>query len=276
VGSELPSRLEALGHEVVPATRHDLDLAAPGSIGPAVEAISPDAVVNCAAYNAVDRAEEEPDVAMAVNAVGVGELAEACAARSIHLVHISTDYVFSGDKASPYDETDEPGPRSEYGRSKLAGEEAVRAAGGVWTVVRTALVFGTIGRSLVELILDRALSGQDLRMTDDQRGSPTHAGDLAGMLAAMVHARVEGLFHVTNGGSCSPFDLATLVADVAGITTASIEAISIDDLGRKAVRPRNSALVSVRLEAAGLDPLRPYGEAVAERVKGLLAARGQA
>lgn len=271
VGSELPSRLRPLGADVITTGRDTLDLTDPDSVRSAVEAAAPDVVINCAAYNAVDRAEDEADAAMAVNADGVGVLAEVCAARGAHLIHTSTDYVFSGDKGSLYDEDDEPAPRSAYGRSKLAGEEAVRAVGGRWTLVRTALVFGTVGRSLVELILDRSLAGEPLRMVDDQRGSPTHAGDLAGVLAAMAVGQVEGLYHATNAGDCTPYELSAVVLEAAGVTDADVEAITTEELGRRASRPRNSALVSVRLASTGIEPLRPYREAVEERVKELLA-----
>lgn len=275
LGAEMPPHLRAAGvDDVVAVGRDDVDLARPESIREAVAATEPDAVVNCAAYNAVDQAETDLEGAMAVNSTGVGVLAEACAERGAHFIHVSTDYVFSGDKGTPYDETDAPAPRSAYGRSKLAGEGAVEAAGGRFAIARTAWVFGTIGRSLIELILDRGLAGEPLRMVDDQRGSPTHAGDLAAALSAMAVGGIEGLFHVTNEGTCSPFELSAMVLDAAGVRDASVERVSIADLGRPASRPPDSTLISVRLEQAGVEPLRPLREAVDERVKELIALRG--
>lgn len=270
VGTECVPRLRAAGFDVVAAARTDLDLTDAGKIREVVARVEPDAVVNCAAYNAVDQAEADPGTAMVVNAEGVGVLAEACAARVSHFVHLSSDYVFPGDKGSAYDETDAPDPASTYGKSKLAGEEAVRAAGGRWAIVRTAWVFGAIGRSLVETILQRGRVGEPLRMVHDQRGSPTHAGDLADALVAVVERGAQGMLHVTNEGDCSPYELADLVLATAGIDRGGLEAISLEELGRPAARPRNSALVSVRLADVGLDPLRPLEEAVAERVKELL------
>lgn len=272
VGTEMPVHLAAQGFdEVVAAGRGEVDLTDPDSIRRGVEAARPDVVVNCAAYNAVDRAEEEPDAALAVNGVGVGVLAEACAARGAHLVHISTDYVFSGDKGSAYDETDDPEPRSAYGRSKLAGEEAVRAAAGRWTLVRTALVFGRVGRSLVETIVARALAGEPLRMVDDQRGSPTAAGDLAAVLADLARHGVEGLFHVTNAGDTTPYELAGVVLEWAGLDASVVERITSAELGRPAARPANSALRSVRLGATGVATPRHYLLAVEERVSEIMA-----
>lgn len=277
VGTEVVARLEhAPGYELTATTRDELDLAQPASLAPFVESVAPDVVINCAAYNAVDRAEDEPDLAMTVNGTAVGELAAACARRGAFLVHVSTDYVFDGTKGAPYDETDEPGPQSVYGRSKLAGEEAVRAAAGGHAVVRTAWVFGRIGRSLVEAIVDRVVAGEELRMVDDQTGSPTHAGDLASALVAVGTRRLAGLYHATNVGACTPYGLAREIADLLDAPDVTIEAITTEDLGRPAPRPAYSALTSVRLAADGLPPLRPLGDALADAVPALAAVRGGA
>jgi len=277
VGSVLPSRLERLGvADVVAVGRADIDLLVPESVRAGVEGAAPDVVVNCAAYNAVDQAEDDAAAAHAVNATAPGLLAEVCREAGAHFIHISTDYVFSGDKGSPYVESDEPAPRSEYGRSKLAGEQAVEAAGGSWTVVRTALVFGSIGRSLVELIAGRGLDGLPLSMVVDQRGSPTSAGDLAGVLAEMAVRRCEGLFHVANAGDCSPYELAHFIFGVAGLDPSVIGHTTAAEFGRPASRPANSALISERLADAGIAPLRHFHEAVEERVLEMVAARSRA
>lgn len=274
VGSELPGVLARSGvDDLVLATRSAIDLSDPDAIRAGVEQAAPDVVINCAAYNAVDQAEAEPEVAMAINGVAPGVLAEACRDGAAHLIHISTDYVFSGDKGEPYNEDDDPAPLSAYGRSKRAGEEAIEAAGGTTTIVRTALVFGRIGRSLVELIVSRAVAGEPLTMVGDQRGSPTHAADLAGALAEMALRRVEGLFHVTNAGDCSPYELAQLVIGALGVDGSQLGRTTAAAFGRPAPRPTNSALVSTRLESAGLSPLRPYEDAVRDRVSELIAAR---
>lgn len=277
VGTEIVARLDAAsGHELIAATRNELDLTRPASIAPFVGSVAPDVVINCAAYNAVDRAEDEPDVAMTVNGASVGELAVACAHQGVFLVHVSTDYVFDGTKGSPYDETDEPNPQSVYARSKLAGEEAVQAAGGDHAVVRTAWVFGRVGRSLVEAIVERVVAGEELRMVDDQTGSPTHAGDLASILVDIGTRRLGGTYHATNAGTCTPYGLASEIAGLLDARDASIEAITTEELGRPAPRPAYSALTSVRIEPAGLSPLRPLDDALAAVVPDLAAARGRA
>ncbi|MBI2168754.1 MAG: dTDP-4-dehydrorhamnose reductase [Actinobacteria bacterium] len=275
VGSELPKCLADLGvTDVASLGRGELDLADSSSVRDAVASLRPDAVINCAAYNAVDQAEAEPEAAEAVNAHGVAALAEACGAHGAHLIHISTDYVFAGDKGSAYDEGDPPAPLSAYGRSKLAGEEAALSATGPSTVARTAIVFGRLGRSLVETIVNRAQAGEPLRLVTDQRGSPTFAPDLARVLAQMAVERVEGLYHVVNAGDCSPFELAHLIFDIAGrdrLDGVEVEEITSEQLNRAAPRPPNSSLVSSRLAAAGFAPLRSLHDAVEERVREMVA-----
>jgi dTDP-4-dehydrorhamnose reductase len=272
VGSELSALLA--GHDVVALGRHDLDLTAPTLVDDVVD-LTPDVVVNCAAVNDVDGVEADDRPARAVNADAPGRLGEACGRLGAHLIHLSTDYVFAGDKAGPYDEDDTPAPLSAYGRSKLAGEAAVMAGPGTWTVVRTAIVFGRRGRGLVETILDRARAGQPLRMAGDLRISPTYALDLAGVLVHMAADRVTGLYHVANAGSCTPYELALEVVDAAGLDDAAVERVGIADLARPAPRPPNSALVSARLPTTGIAPLRHYRDAVRELVPELAARTAQ-
>lgn len=274
VGTELVALARAdPSLDVVAATRDDLDLADLDSIPGILARAAPDVVVNCAAYNAVDAAEDDPETAMRVNGEAPGVLARACAEQGAHLVHISTDYVFDGEKRTPYEEGDEPTPRSAYGRSKLAGERAVSRVGGPHALVRTAWVFGRVGRSLVELIVRRAAAGHELRMVDDQRGSPTCARDLAGALLRLAAEGATGTVHVTNAGSCTPYELALDVVDVAGLHDATIERVTTEELARPAPRPAYSVLASTRLSSLGLEPLRHYRDALAELVPGMLVSQ---
>lgn len=269
VGSQLPGFL--VGHEVTAATRSELDLADPEGIREAVEGLRPQLVVNCAAYNAVDRAETETEVAMRINAGAVRDLALACSAVGAHLVHISTDYVFPGTKGEPYDERDEPEPLSAYGRSKRAGELELMAHAGSWTLVRTAWVFGCLGRSFVEGVLRRLLSGEPLRVAGDQRGSPTCARDLAAVLARLGVERVQGLYHVTNAGGPSRYELACAIAEAAGLDPARVVETTSAEFPAVAVRPADSRLVSVNLPTTGIPPLRDYREALGELIPQLVA-----
>ena len=248
--------------------RDALDVSDPVAVARMLDAAGPDVVINAAAFNDVDGAEADPTRAMAVNAVGAGHLARACREHGALLVHVSSDYVFDGAKREPYREDDCPAPLNVYGVSKLAGGLLVAASGANHLTVRTSGVFGAGGNrvkggSFVERILARAHRGQPLRVVNDQVFSPTYAPDLAAALLALVDRGRRGLIHVTNSGTCSPHELAVAALDIAGIA-ASVEAISTRDLGAPARRPAYSVLANDRARTAGLAPLRPWREALAE------------
>ena len=174
LGADVADRLAASGHEVVAASRRDLDITRRDQVLGAVGAVRPDAVVNCAAYTAVDSCETDADRAFAVNALAVRHLAEAARRFDAHLCHLSTDYVFSGDKPEPYHEWDRPDPRSVYGASKLAGEQE---AGEAATVVRTSWLCGRHGANMVGTVLRLAAEDAPMRFVTDQRGSPSFTPD---------------------------------------------------------------------------------------------------
>jgi dTDP-4-dehydrorhamnose reductase len=266
LGRALVSRLGA--RAVWAEGRDALDVRDPAAVSRVLDDVRPDVVINAAAYNDVDGAETDPASAMAVNAVGPGNLARACRDRGALLVHVSSDYVFDGAKREPYREEDCPRPASVYGVSKLAGCLLVAAGGGAHLIVRTSGVFGAGGNrvkggSFVERILAKARSGQPLRVVNDQVSSPTYAPDLAAALVALVEQGARGLLHVTNSGACSPYDLAAAALEIAGIH-ARIEPIRTADLGAPARRPPYSVLDNSRARAAGLAPLRTWREALAE------------
>ncbi|HEY2946771.1 MAG TPA: dTDP-4-dehydrorhamnose reductase [Vicinamibacteria bacterium] len=252
--------------------RDALDVCDPAAVASVLDRVHPDVVINAAAFNDVDGAEADPAPAMAVNAVGAGHLARACRERGAVLVHVSSDYVFDGAKREPYREEDCPRPLNVYGVSKLAGCSLVAAAGGPHLTVRTSGVFGSGGNrikggSFVERILARARAGQPLRVVGDQVFSPTYAPDLAAALVALVERDARGLLHVTNSGSCSWHELATAALEIAGVR-ASVEAIGSRELGAPARRPPYSVLANDRACAAGLAPLRPWRDALAEFLRG--------
>jgi len=260
--------MRVLPGDVVGLRRPDADLTQPDSLSAALRQHRPSIVINCAAYNFVDRAENEPDVAMAANAHGVQALAAVCGDLGSALVHISTDHVFGADaeRRTPYVETDVPGPVNVYGRSKLAGEELVRSLCDRHYVVRTCGLYGNHGQggkgsNFVEAILKRAANGSPLRVVHDQQCSPTSTADLARAISAIIGTTVYGLYHITNAGSCTWFEFAQaivretgLAADVAPITTA--------EYGAKAHRPAYSVLECGKYARLGLAPMRPWGEAL--------------
>lgn len=266
LGRDLCPRLPG---EVVPLTRADIDLNRPETIAPAVRAIRPSVLVNCAAYNFVDRAEAEPDAAFAANAWGVRALATACAAVGCKLVQFSTDYVFGLDatRAEPLTEVDPPGPVSVYGLSKLAGEYLVRAADPGHLVIRTCGLYGVWGSggkggNFVETMLRVAGQGKPLRVVNDQRCTPSYTVDVAGATAALIRAGANGLFHVTNAGSTTWHDFAAAIFRQAGVR-ADLTPITSAEFGAAARRPPFSVLSNAHLVSAGFPALRTWTEALA-------------
>lgn len=241
-----------------------LDVSDRNAILRAVESHNPDWVINAAAFNDVDGAETSADRAFAVNADGPGYLAEAAAAVGASILHVSTDYVFDGEKGTPYTEDDVPHPLSVYARSKYEGERRVAEQRAPYCVIRTAWLYGKHGKNFVTAILAAARNGKPLRVVADQVGSPTATADLAGVLAGIITTTARGLFHAVNDGSCSRFEFARAI--VQG--SVEVQPITTAEAARPAPRPRNSALTSVRWAATGLPPLRPWGAALADFLAG--------
>ena len=223
----------------------------------------PELVFNCAAYNAVDRAESEPEVARQVNSVGPGLVAAVCRQHGARLVHFSTNFVFDGSLGRPYIESDQAHPLSVYGKSKLDGESAVLGVLPEALVIRTAAVFGDRGSevkggSFPGRILERARRGEKLRVVSDQTVNPTYARDLAKAAIALEAAHMGGVVHVVASGCCSWNEFARAALAEGGMD-AEVEAVTTAELGAPAPRPINGCLASARTEA-----LRPWREGLAE------------
>lgn len=226
-------------------------------------------VVNAAAWTDVDGAESHEDAAYAVNAVGAGNIAHACTETGAVLVHLSTDYVFDGAATSPYPEDAAPAPRSAYGRTKAAGERLVLDAARDAYVVRTAWLYGAGGHNFVRTMarLARERDG-GLDVVADQRGSPTWSRHLAGAIVRLVEARPEpGIYHVTNGGETTWNGLARAVFAAIGADPERVRPVTTAQFPRPAPRPAYSVLAHDRWLAAGLDPLPPWREALADAIR---------
>jgi dTDP-4-dehydrorhamnose reductase len=238
------------GLELIPAGRPEADLAEPGSIARVIRTVAPDLVINAAAYTAVDLAEDEPDVAFRINAEAAGEAATAARELGSGIIQISTDYVFDGQAAEPYDEGAPTNPVSIYGRSKLAGEEAVRAANPEHLILRTAWVYSPFGRNFVKTMVAAARDRDELKVVADQQGSPTSAPDLAGAILAIAAgwpAAGGRTYHLAGTGSASWFDLAEEAMNHCrrlGLPAAEVRAIRTADWPTKAVRPPFAVLDS--------------------------------
>jgi len=261
-----------LGGEVLPLGRADADLVQPGAVGQLFDRLRPDVVVNCAAYNFVDRAESEPEAAFAVNAWAVRELALVCRDRNCLLVHYSTDHVFGLDAArsTPWLETDAPGPVSVYGLSKLSGEYLVRGICPRHLVLRTCGLYGHHGSggkggNFVETMLRVARQGKPLRVVGDQVCTPTSTVDVASLTLGLLNLGAEGLFNVTNEGSCSWFEFAKTIFELSSIE-AKLTAITSAEFAAAARRPAYSVLSTAKVSSLGLSP-RSWREALAEYLK---------
>jgi dTDP-4-dehydrorhamnose reductase len=275
LGVDLVEHCTALGDDVVAADRSSLDITDAAAVRELLALVRPDAVINAAAYTAVDACESNEATAFAVNADAVGLLDAACDDVGAHLVHVSTDYVFDGTLDRPYREDDATNPQSIYGQSKLAGEIA---AGPGAAIVRTSWVCGEHGNNMVKLVLRLAANPeQALAFVDDQRGHPTFTADLAPALRTLALDRRCGIHHVTNAGAVSWYEFVREILSAAGHDPDRVRPISSADLDppRPAPRPANSVLDNAAWRAAGYEPLRDFRAPLAELVAKLTPHRGQ-
>ena len=265
LGSDVLAELERRGIECFAATRQELPLGE-GRAAEVLSRLKPEVVVHCAAYTAVDKAEDEPELCRRVNAAGTAELAAACRAAGAKLVYISTDYVFPGDGTDFYRPEDEKGPQNVYGASKLAGEQAVQAALERYFIVRISWVFGRNGKNFIRTMLNLAKTHDRLTVVDDQTGSPTYTADLAPLLCDMAATDKYGVYHATNEGVCSWADLAVETFRLAGLPV-TVERVPSAAYPTKARRPKNSRLDKSCLDAAGFRRLPPWQDAVARYLR---------
>jgi dTDP-4-dehydrorhamnose reductase len=249
----LSQRAEQAGTEVIAIGRPTIDLLKPQGVVAALEAARPDVIISAAAYTAVDLAETEPDVAWGTNVTGAGAVGQAAAALSVPVVHLSTDYVFDGKMDRPYREDDPTLPTGTYGISKLAGEHAIAAANSNHTILRTAWVYGPLGKNFVRTMLMLAGSRLEVSVVADQQGSPTSAQDIAdGVLTVARNlidnpddAALRGIFHMTGGGETTWAGFAEAIFALsrqAGGPYARVHSISTSEYPTPAERPKNSCL----------------------------------
>lgn len=257
LGRDVVLACERAGDEVVGTDRAMLDVTDRDAVLGAVTSLRPHAVVHCAAWTAVDACEADPDRAFAHNGLAVRWVADACRRAGAHLVHVSTDYVFSGDLDRAYTEWDDVAPQSVYGASKLAGE---REAGPEATVVRTSWVQGEHGANMVKTILRLCAERTELAFVDDQRGHPSFTADLAPVLRRLALDRRPGVHHVTNQGAVSWYGFARAVVAAAGRDPGMVRPIGTADLQppRPARRPANSVLDNAVLRLSGLGLLDDF------------------
>jgi dTDP-4-dehydrorhamnose reductase len=265
LGTELARAAEG-SHELIRPARSEADVTDPGAVAAAVRGAGPDVVVNAAAFHRVEACEDDPGSALAVNAIGAVHVARAAAEAGARTVFLSSDYVFDGLKGIGYGEDDPVSPVNQYGVSKAAGERGVRLACPDSMVVRISGLFGLAGSSgkggnFIETVLEKAAGGDPLSVVDDQRLSPTSAEEAAGRLLGLLEAGgPAGIYHLANRGSCSWFELAEAVLELAGLLAPLERRSTRPDEVR---RPPCSILADTRTGPLGLAPARPWREAVA-------------
>ena len=262
-------RVLAPMHDLRALTHQDVEVTDPSSVLAVMQTHEPDLVMNMAAYHKVDACEDEIEKAFAVNAYGVRSLALACQAHNVALLHMSTDYVFGGERnrRAPYSETDLPLPINVYGVAKLAGEHFVRARVERHYILRVTGLYGVAGSSgkggnFVELMLRLAREGKPIRVVDDQRMTPTYTVDLAHQIAILIETGQYGLYHATNQGDCTWYEFAEEVFRQSGLSP-NLSSAKTGDFGERATRPAYSVLENRALRALGLDYMRPWQAALA-------------
>jgi len=271
LGQDLVPLLRDRGHEVVAADRRSLDVTDPDAVLAAARGV--DVVANCAAYTAVDAAETDEAAAFTVNAVGAAHLARAAREAGARMVQVSTDYVFDGAAQVPYAESTPVAPRSAYGRTKAAGEWAVRAEAPDHLVVRTAWLYGAFGPCFPKTIARVAAERGGLDVVADQLGQPTWTADLADLLCRLVEAGAPtGTYHGTSGGAASWHDFARSVVATAGLDPETVRATTSDLFVRPAPRPAFSVLDHESLRAVGVTPIGDWSERWAAGGRQVLSA----
>jgi dTDP-4-dehydrorhamnose reductase len=267
LGSDLVKVLRPL-QDLVPLTHADVEVTRPESVEAMMLAHRPELVMNMAAFHKVDVCEEQVEPTFAVNTYGVRTLALACRAHDAVLLHMSTDYVFGGNKthSTPYVETDTPAPINAYGISKLAGELFVRYMLDRYYILRVCGLYGVAGSAgkggnFVELMLRLAKEGKAIKVVDDQRLTPTCTVDVAHQIAALIKTKQYGLYHATSQGHCTWYEFAAEIFRQSGLAP-NLSKAKTGDFGEKATRPAYSVLENKALQAIGLDQMRPWREAL--------------
>lgn len=271
LGAALKKVFDVPGVEYIPIDIAEADITVAENIAAFVTKISPDIVINCAAFTDVDGCETKKEIAFAVNGSGAGNVAAAAAAVGAPVIHISTDYVFDGSSSTPYVETDPVNPMGVYGASKLEGERAVAAANSRHYILRTAWLYGAGGKNFVDTIAKFAQEREELSVVSDQVGSPTYTMHLASAIKTVADrvlsadAPESGIFHATGGGRCSWFEFAGEIVKLRPGKTKSIKPVTTEEFGRPAPRPAYSVMNNQKIQKTfgvsmphWLDALKEY------------------
>lgn len=261
LGQDVMTALAARGHEAVGIDREEADITDKAQVTAVIQAAMPDAVIHCAAYTAVDKAEENKELCTRINVDGTRFIAEAAAECGAKLVYISTDYVFNGQGETPFLPTDEKAPLNHYGLTKSQGEDAALTACDKTFVVRTSWVFGAHGNNFVKTMCRLGAEREEITVVCDEVGAPTYTPDLAALLCEMIETERYGIYHATNEGVCKRDDFARAIMETFGLS-CRVKSITGDQYPTLATRPHNSRLSKDCLAENGFSRLPDWKDAL--------------
>ena len=271
LGHDVVERLQARSIDCRGVDIDDFDLTDPDAVKAYLEGYQPDRVIHCAAYTAVDAAEDNEELCYRVNVLGTEYIARYCSEHDVPLMYFSTDYVFDGTGTEPFETNHPRDPQNVYGRTKAQGEDAVTRLTDRCFIVRISWVFGINGKNFIKTMLRLGKEKPELSVVADQYGSPTYTHDLSVLLADMIVTEKYGTYHATNEGVCSWFELAKKVMELAGLP-AVVKPVTTDEYPAKAKRPANSRMSKASLDQAGFARLPHWEDAVARYVDILMKA----
>jgi dTDP-4-dehydrorhamnose reductase len=269
LGHDVVKVLEARGISCKGVDIEDFDLTDELAVSQYIRTFAPAAVIHCAAYTAVDRAEDEKDLCYAVNAIGPENIARVCKEIGAKMLHVSTDYVFDGEGDQPFEVDSVKAPKGQYGFTKSVGEDKVMQHLNEYFIVRTAWAFGINGNNFVKTMIRLGKERDELTVVCDQIGSPTYTKDLAVLLCDMILTDRYGVYHATNEGYCSWYDFACAIMQEAGLS-ARVTPVTSEQYVTKAVRPKNSRLSKTSLDQAGFERLPTWQDALKRYIAEIL------
>ncbi len=270
LGYDVVNELEKRGIEAIGVDIQEMDITDASSVDRVIREAAPDAVIHCAAYTAVDAAEDNVELCRRVNAGGTANIARVCKDLGIKMMYISTDYVFDGQGTRPWEPDDERNPLNVYGQTKYEGELAVTEALDQYFIVRIAWVFGVNGKNFIKAVLNKAKTTDTLTVVNDQFGSPTYTYDLARLLVDMIQTDKYGFYHATNEGICTWYEFACEIFRQAGVKVNVIP-VSASEYPAKAKRPTNSRMSKEKLTANGFERLPAWQDALRRYLDVILA-----
>lgn len=266
LGYDVMNELEKQGLEGIGVDIDEMDITDADQVNKVIKEAAPDAVIHCAAYTAVDAAEDNEEICRKVNAQGTENIAKVCEELDIKMMYISTDYVFNGQGKRPWEPDDKREPLNVYGQTKYEGELAIEEHVKKFFTVRIAWVFGVNGKNFIKTMLNLGKTHDHLTVVNDQTGSPTYTYDLARLLVDMIQTDKYGRYHATNEGLCTWYEFACEIFKQAGMNV-SVAPVSSDEYPAKAKRPSNSRMDKSKLTANGFTPLPTWQDALSRYLK---------